>query len=204
MSGISGVIVAFLSLLIAWFQFQGISTNPNVSQTTIRIPDGEIFVANALLVIAFFLSITISSALVIRIISRKHEFAAFFISVVLASVTNFLTILVIYLTPPRSLNSELFNSANELVLYASIFIYLVFCGKAVLKDFLSLSEKTDEEDNTRSKSDESSYVWGSLIIVIILFFAWKSCILKGQELLSETFLPKVAHPVHEVKSKTDA
>jgi len=54
MSGISGVIVAFLSLLIAWFQFQGISTNPNVSQTTIRIPDGEIFVANALLVIAFF------------------------------------------------------------------------------------------------------------------------------------------------------
>ena len=167
-SGVTCTFVALLSLLIAWLQFQGISIKPSIIPNSKKLLEVNIDVGNALLVIAFFISFTTSAAIFIRSISRKHEFAAFFISVILASITNFLTILIIYLTPPRPLNQELFRSASELIIYASIFIYLVFCAQAVLKEFLSPPDK-QEEDKPKSENDENSHLWGSLIIVIILF-----------------------------------
>jgi hypothetical protein len=187
LSALVSTVIAGVALYIAWLQFP--SSSATQSNLTVNAVSGslDVNVGNILLVVAFFVSLTVFSAILTRYVGRWHGLGATFFSITLASITNFLTIVVIYLSPPRSLDNELFINANDLVLYSSMVFYLTFCGRAALKDIFA----PDSDDNTDSNGQSA------LIFIIILVVIWCKCVFVGQELLSETFLPEVAHPTIE-------
>jgi hypothetical protein len=201
LSGVVGIIVAPLSLMLAWLQFEDSSSKLTTLSTSDSVQEASINVGNTLLVMAFFISITVGSAIIIRMLSRKHDLAALFVSIPLASVANFLTMLTIYLTPPRPIDNNLFVSANDLALYASVTIYLVFCGKAILADLFSSSQQKTDDSKGCDKEDDVKTV---LVVALFILFVWSKLVFTGQELLSETFLPEIAHPTVVEPSKTNA
>ncbi|WP_104403508.1 hypothetical protein [Vibrio penaeicida] len=187
LSALFGAIIAGLALYMAWLQYPDSRTiNRETDFGTLETVLG-VNISNTLVIISFYVSLTVCFAILTRYLSSRHSLGATFLSIVLAAVTNFLTMVVIYLSPPRELDHELFVSANDLVLYSSLIFYLMFCGRAVLIDLLS-PEKADDDD--KFTSNIVGGLWFALIMVVI----WCKCVFVGQELLSETFLPPITHP----------
>ncbi|SFU81295.1 hypothetical protein SAMN05216350_105309 [Polaromonas sp. YR568] len=199
-SGAVGVLVGALSLLLAWIQFQTAQLGTSSSSGAVSSSVVDIKPANLLLVIAFFLATTIACASVVRLLGRKHELAALFVSVPLAALTNFATMLVIYLAPPRVLSQELFTSANDLALYASAAIFMSFCGQAVLVDIAAPSRPLEKDGESGVEKKNSDGI-GVLFLGIILLIIWTSLVFAGQIRLSRTFLPEIAHPVDAKPNK---
>ncbi|KPM47244.1 hypothetical protein [Jiulongibacter sediminis] len=178
-----GVLIAGTSLFIAWFSFHSESsaTYPSVNNF---ISEGGMNVRNLLLIVAYFLAITFLTARIIRFVARKHSLAAFFTSVIAISLTNFSTVLMIYLAPPRAFSQSTFTSAHDLIFYGSGIIVLIFCGKAVLIDLLRNDDK-DKEPN----------IMGGLFMALILLFTWGGFVWSGQTKLTNTLLPEITHPI---------
>jgi len=187
LSALVSAVIAEFALYLAWLQFS--SGNTAQSNVAANVVKGtlDVNVGNILIAVAFFVSLTIFCAVLTRYVGRWHGLGATFFSVALASITNFLTMVVIYLSPPRAIDNELFINANDLVLYSSLVFYLTFCGQAVLKDIFTPETEGSSEPNGQS----------ILIATILLIVVWCKCVFVGQVLLSETFLPRVAHPIIE-------
>ncbi|MBA1183784.1 hypothetical protein [Stutzerimonas nitrititolerans] len=194
-TGVSCAALAALGLLIAWSQSQdsaplAITLNNNDSSTQI-----EIHLGNLLLIIGYFVSLTISTAFFVRALARKHDIAALAASIPIAALTNFSTILLIYLAPPKALNQDSFSSAHDLLLYASAVVYVAFCGLPVLRDIATPSQKEAES------SKEAPDALAALFFCFIILAIWCSLVFSGQERLTKTLLPEVAHYVDPTPSK---
>ena len=201
MSGVAGVVIAALSLGLAWFQFGRAPHSAAPATAVTNLPPTDVNLGNVFLVIAYFLSVTIVAALLLRAIGRKHDITAIFASIPLVALTNFSAILVIYLAPPRPLSPQLFTSAHDLVFYASAAIVIAFCGKAVLVDIVSTDGKMTSESET--KSSRTGGDLGFLLIVLILLAMWSWLVFAGQTRLTRTLLPEVTHPADVKQSKGD-
>ncbi|MDD4506979.1 MAG: hypothetical protein PHE60_11470 [Sulfurospirillaceae bacterium] len=204
-SGVIAIIIGALSLAFAAAQF---STNSIISVPSHNLSmnsQDSVNVGNLLLIISFFLSSAFAGATMIRVIARKHDFSAFFLSIPLTALINFLTILVIYLAPPRKISFELFSSANDLVFYSSIVVFLTICGKAVLKNIVIsqyekkiITKNEQKEKITNINKEESmNTILGILFITAIILTIWSSVVFKGQSLLIHTFLPSVTYSVEQ-------
>lgn len=169
-------IVSAVSLLLA----SNSSVNAIAASSSLPL-QGEINSNNVLLIIAFYFSTIFFSGFLLKILAQKHDIVALVLSVPAVSLINFMTILVVYKTPPRELSKELFVSAHDLVFYSSACIFLAFFALPVLRDLIGTSEN--------SKSDEAPPV---LIIGIIILFVWGGFVSGGQNKLSRTFLPEIA------------
>lgn len=197
-SSVVGVVIAILSLCLAWFQFLIASAAPTASPSGfVATASGEVVLGNVLLVIAYFLAATIPAALLIRAVARRYDIAAFLASVPLAALVNFSVVLVIYLAPPRLLSNELFMSAHDLVLYASGAIYITFCGNAVLRNISirSTSNGSDASSEAGGRGDGL----GVLFLALVLLVLWGWLVFGGQTRLTRTFLPEITHTA-EIKS----
>lgn len=193
-----GLIIAAASLLLAWIQFQ----TPSIVSSSIGSTANHglgLNVTNLLLVIAYFLALTVTVVVMLRAIARKHDFAAFFGSIPVLALTNFSTILVLYLAPPREFNQSAFTSAHDLIFYGAAAIVIIFCGKAVMKDILSPVNKIPKDSSEKEK-EEYSQILGGLFIVIVVMIVWGKLVFAGQVRLTTTLLPEITHPVQMLKN----
>lgn len=188
-----GVIIAGVSLLLAWIQFQVPSISSNSMESTIKHELG-INVSNLLLIIAYFLAITITTVIILRAIAKRHDLAAFFGSIPVLALTNFSTILIIYLAPPREFNQSAFTSAHDLIFYGAAAITIAFCGKAVMADLISPTIKIPKENNQNDKVDDSP-ILGGFFFALIVMAVWGKLVFAGQVRLSTTLLPEITHPI---------
>ena len=198
-SGVAAVVVAVLSLMVAWLQFRG--TVPTVSAT----PSGnavpiDLAVGNVFLLIAYFLAITVAASVALRVIARNHDITALFASIPLMALTNFTVILLMYLAPPRPMTRQLFTSAHDLVFYASAAIVIAICGKAVLADLASTV--TSKKSQTDKPSGNDGTGW--FFIALILLALWSWLVFAGQTRLTRTLLPEITHPLDVKASATEA
>lgn len=188
-TGITCAVLAVLALLIAWNQYQG-NTYPAITLNNEGSPtQGGIYLGNLLLIIGYFIALALSTAFFVRALARKHDIAAFAVSIPIAALTNFSTILIMYLAPPKEISQESFSSAHDLLLYASAAVYVAFCGLPVLRDIAAPSKK--EAENAKEAPDALAALFFCFIILAI----WCSLVFSGQERLTKTLLPEVAHYV---------
>ncbi len=209
-AAVTGVIVSSLSIMFSWMlsKNQTIYHNKLVVSEITETIQLDINLVNLLLVIAFFISSIIASAIFIRFLARKHGITAFFASIPLTATINFLTMLVLYLVPPRPLSQELFTNANDLALYASAAIFIAICGQGLLVG-LATSEPKKMKNGTNkstlsdkdSKESENEFDSSGLIIMDLIFlFLWNWLVFSGQSRLSQVFLPEIAHPIEKINS----
>jgi magnesium-transporting ATPase (P-type) len=174
-AAVVGALVSTLSLALAWLQLKGPTSKLN---TAIPIETKDyVNIANALLIIAFFVAGTTACAFVTRLILNTSKSAAFFASIILAIMIGFLTVTIIYMAPPKILSQELFTSAQSLLVYASMLVYLAFCIGGIFKNL----------------SDED-IVAAPFVLLFVLIF-WYLLVWKGQLVLAKVFLPEITYLV---------
>lgn len=193
-SGLAGVVIAALSLLLAWVQYKGTGTAARQTGAIAAVipASGDLALGNVFLDVGYFLAITIAAAIFLQAIGRKHNVTALFSSIPILALTNFSGVLIIYLAPPRPLNSELFASAHDLIFYASTSIVSAFSGKNVLIWMLDPGSTKTAEPQDKSKSDSPD--GGVLTVAILALVIWSWLIFAGQTRLTRTLLPAIAHP----------
>lgn len=194
-TGISCAVLAALALLTAWSQYQGNSYPVTTLNNEGSPTQGEIHLGNLFLIIGYFVALTLSTAFLVRALARKHDIAAFVTSIPIAALTNFSTLLIMYLAPPKALSQESFSSAHDLLLYASAAVYVAFCGLPVLRDIATPSKK--EAESAKEAPDGLA----ALFLCFIILAIWCSLVFSGQERLTKTLLPEVAHYVESNPSK---
>jgi hypothetical protein len=190
-SGAAAVVIAALSLALAWIQHSGTSSSAAQVAETLR-STAEFSLGNVFLILAYFLAITVSVSLLIRSIARTHDITALFASVPLIALTNFSVILLIYIAPPRVLSQRLFASAHDLVFYASAAIVIAFCGHAVLKDLASTNSSKEDKSDPKTSSSSSDAI-GFLFAAFLLLAVWSWLVFAGQTRLTRTLLPDITH-----------
>jgi hypothetical protein len=192
-SAAAGVVVASLSLGLAWHQYQvAVPQGAPTGSASVNSHPPDLALGNILLTVAYFLAATISVALFLRMLGRKHDLTALFGSVPLVALSNFSAILVLYLAPPRPLTRQLFASAQDLVFYSAAAIVIAFCGRAVLRYFAETALRPPASD-TRPDRNGSDGI-GLLIVMLLVLAIWSWLVFAGQTHLTRTLLPEVAHP----------
>ena len=139
---------------------------------------------------------------VLRAVARKHDLAAFFASIPVLALTNFSTILVIYLAPPRQFDQSAFTSAHDLVFYGAAAIVITFCGRAVMIDLINPTANSTAKSSSENKT-ENSQVLGGLFLVVIVMAVWGKLVFAGQVRLTKTLLPEITHPIEVVQQATE-
>ncbi len=195
-TGLVCAALAALGLLLAWSQYQGVASPAIITSNESTPTQGQIHLGNLLLIICYFVALTISTAFFVRALARKHDIAAFATSIPIAALTNFSTLLIMYLAPPKELSQESFSSAHDLLLYASATVYVAFCGLPILRDIATPSKK--ESDSATKEAPDGL---AALFFCFIILAVWCSLVFSGQERLTKTLLPEVAHYVKSNPSK---
>jgi len=199
--------IATLSILIGaiggclTFFFAGLQ--PKIPPSVINVAvesTGSVETRNILMVLSFFLFSSFLGAGIVKLLARKHESASILLSILIASLTNFSTIFLIYLAPPRVLSQQLFYAAHDNVFYASMVVYLIVCGAAVFKD-LYRSIRPDTEKNTTSSEPKQVDGIGFLFIAVILIALWGWAVFAGQKRLTDIFLPEITHYTEKVSDR---
>ena len=198
LSGAAGAVIAALSFALAWLHSSAAPPKAPMPVAADSVPT-DIVLGNVFLAVAYFLAVTTAASLLLRAVARKHDLAAFFASIPLIALTNFSTILIVYIAPPRALSPQFFASAHDLVFYASVSVVVAICGKAALAEITSTgqSETVDSHGSTAN-------ALGSLAIASLVLLLWSGAVFAGQSRLSRTFLPEIAHSTNVQPSKPDA
>lgn len=148
---------------------------------------------NILLVISIFVSISIFFAFIVRLLLKDKFLSALIVSIPLAALINFFSLLLIYIAPPRELNAHLFDSAHSLILYSSVTIFIIFLGNSV---FWGLAPSNEiEKSDSRFKSLDLIGAW------IFVWLIWVLFVSMGQNQLTKTFLPEMTHGSKGIQSK---
>lgn len=189
---IIGSVGAPFSFFIAGFSSYAQVQNPLAAGVGDSAAFDAINIKNVFLVMSFFLFVSFFGAGISRLLARKYDIPAAFLSIVIAATSNFLTIVLIYLAPPRARSDHLFQVAHNSVFYASLIIYLTVCGAAVLRDVLRSGSPAKASDGKPSGGEESN-IPASIVLLVVLIAAWGWLVFAGQKRLSDTFLPSIAH-----------
>lgn len=155
---------------------------------------GTIEIKNVLMVFSFFLFSSFLGAGIVRLIAKKHEIASIILSILTASLTNFLTIFFVFLAPPRPVSEQFFHAAHDNVFYTSMLVYLTVCGSAVFKD---LGRTILSEPKDKSSGDGLAF----LLVAALLIAIWGWAVFSAQKRFTETFLPDIAHYINPTPTK---
>ena len=173
---VAGVVVSALSLLVAWLQYAGapaiVGNGPTQSNTS------GLHISNLLLIVASFLGTSFSCASLIRLLARHHWFAALVLSVPVAVLSCFCTLIILHLAPPKPLTREGFQGACDAVFYGTVFVFVAITGLAVLKDLAHGGDST-------SKGSDGI---GAILIGAIVLMVWSTLVSTGTSKLVQIFL----------------
>ena len=181
----TGVIVAIVALFVAWHQYSG----PPVGLAQKEPPSvpsaSGLNLSNLLIVVAFFLTSSLSTASLVRILERYHRFAAMVLSVPAAVVVGFATMLVLTFVPPRSPSVELFQRAQDLTFWATLFVFLAIAGASSAHDIAATPPKK-APDGVSNKTEPDGFAM--VIALLIALGIWGSLVWAGLTKLTQLFL----------------
>lgn len=155
---------------------------------------------NLAICISYTLSVAFLVSIALRLLAKKYAFSAFVFSVPAVAFSNFSSIFVFLLFPPRELTPSVFLSVHDFIFYVSIITVIAVCGKAVLIDIVVDPKHPEKESDASSKVEKEDSATGGLVIAIIVLLIWCGLVSSGQKRLSETFLPEIAHYKYESKT----
>jgi hypothetical protein len=182
-----GVIVAVFGLLLAWLQFNGQPSIPVADSPGAVLQTNRLNLSNLALAIAFFLAATFASASMIRMLARVHDFAALFISVPSAVLSAFISLVVLYLAPPKVMNEAAFTVAVDTVFYGTVLIYFAINGLPVIKD-LAVSTKSTKSVAEAPTGKGSTDGGAILLLIVFLMIIWGNFVSSGLSKLVKMFL----------------
>lgn len=182
-----GVFVAVLALAVAWLQYAGTPTvspqsgAPSTSPIDLRL-------SNLLALVSFFLGASFSTASLIRMLERSCPFPAMVLSIPAAVMASFTTLVVLKLSPPRSMTPELFGTAQDIVYWSTLFVFVALNGQSIARDVVSpKTGRPPAEDSKASESKESDGL-GALAALLIMLAIWGSLVSAGLSKLAQLFL----------------
>jgi hypothetical protein len=195
-----GVVFAALGLFIAALPYMGQTPAPLPNVVPIDGRPTRLNLANLALCVAFFFALNFSVASLVRMLARVHWFAATVISVPAAVFSGFFSMVVCYLSPPKSFDEPAWNGLVEVVLYGTVFIYVAVHGLPVLRDFAapkhpakaSLTEAEHQDaisppQKAAPKNDGSDGVF-ALVAFGILLTIWCNMTSAGLKQMVKLFL----------------
>ena len=185
---VAGVVLAALALFIAWLQFAG---RPQVSATSTPDalgPGSDMIVSNVLLILAFFLAATFSAASLTRMIARAHPFPALPLSVLVATLSIFGTLVVLSLAPPRQMTAAATAAANDAVFYGTVVIFIAINGLPVIREIAAPVSHPKPAPEGESKVETMPEGLGILGLIGLTLVVWCSLVGAGQSMLVRTFL----------------
>lgn len=174
-----GVLVSALALLVAWLQYAGQPQATTMAQTD-AVPT-RLHLSNLLVVLAFFFAAAFSLASTVRLLARKHPFAALILSVPAGVLASFCTMVMLYLVPPRELGGDAMNAAKDIVLYGTAFVFIALNGLPVLQ---TLAEPKSPPTPDEKKGEVGVIFVGAGILLI----AWGNFVSAGLTKLTQIFL----------------
>ena len=183
-----GVIVALLSLILAWSQSSGNSPPPLQSQLETLSGNG-LRVPSLLLTLSVFLASSVSGASLIRLIDRRYPFSAPILSIPTAVASGFITLLAIRLSPPRPLTVQLFGEMKNAVFWGTLFVFAAFNAYTVLRVWPVLRRSSDKDYSSfdlplETKKQDSAFFVGVLALLAI----WALLFYSGLSMLSNLLL----------------
>ena len=171
-----GVMVSFLALLVAWFQFAG---SQAVVAAPSSLPLSQLRVSNLLAALAFYLANSLSLASAVRLLARVHWFAALVASIAAAVLSAFGTMLMLFLVPPRAFAPQALTTAQDVVLWGTCIVFIALNGLPVLRGVAQ-----PNPDSTADKNDGL----GVLVFALILLLIWTGLVSAGLSRLVLVFL----------------
>ena len=171
-AAVGGIVIATIGLLVA---APGLSTQPGVSRTPANSADANSFILrNFLFVLSFFLAATVASATLVRLLARTRSLGAVLLSIPTAATTSFLTLAIWRMWPPRTLTPETLPDARDLVLYATIIVYVSIAGRAVLRDVSRTTLASNSSGETEASEGETTRALEILFSAGFFLLIWSS------------------------------
>lgn len=173
-----GVLVSTLALLVAWLQYAGV---PVAAGPAANVPPAQLRVSNLLVVLAFFGAASLSLSSAVRLLARVHWFAALVVSVLVAVLAAFGTMVMLHLAPPKSLGSDALATAQDLVFWGTAIVFVAVNGLPVLRDLA-------RPNPSSTRPSDSTDGLGALTGAMFVLLAWGGLVSAGLSKLVRLFI----------------
>jgi hypothetical protein len=125
-------------------------------------------ISNVALALACFLGSSTSLAWLANLLHRHNATAGMIASVPAGVLACLLTLLTIYLAPPREFSPESFKAAKDLVYYGTLFVFAAVNGRATMDAAQVSKEAAPGEDSEQAKKDAgNAAVFGIIVMTVI-------------------------------------
>ena len=183
-----GLIIAALALLIGWLSYSGAARV--AGQVAPVATQGKVGfnLANMLILLAFFIAATGSLSSLIRFLARYHAFAAVVLSIPVASLAIFGTLVMAKLVPPRQVTPSAEAMASNAAYWGVVFIFIAINGLPAMRSFATGGLKATSTQGDEAKTKDENDGLGLLTAMMLIALFWGGLIAKGQTLLVGTFL----------------
>lgn len=98
-----------------------------------------------------------------------------------AALTNFFTLVLVHLAPPRELTPAAMTSAGDIVFYGSIVVFIAAAGFPIMRDIVTADSKAT------GKSPDG---FGVLVVSIVAIVIWSTLVALGEVGIVKAFLPQ--------------
>ncbi|WP_150123452.1 hypothetical protein [Halotalea alkalilenta] len=185
---VAGMFISGAGMLQAYIQNQKVPTGVKVivqNNVGHQVQATDINVANLLLILSFFLAISLSMACIIKLLARVYPFPALVLSVVISVLANFLTLVVMHLVPPRQLTEASIDLASDLLMYGSTLIMIAINGLPIIQSFVAplSSQENNARDNSSGTKTSSNNFIAALLLLGVLLLIWCKLVSSGQNKL---------------------
>lgn len=192
---------SFIFAIIAWVTSL-LQSNSSSQLTDPKTLSVAFSVNNVMLIIAFFLFITTFASTLSRLSAKINQLFAFFISIILATLTIFITYIFLNLRPPKLLDELSLYNFNNILFWATVVLFTAVCGQSFLI-FMVKPTSTQNEDTANEVDDEKKNreTNAGFVLCLIIFFFWIKMVDYGQMTLIKSFLPANWQPVTQIQKK---
>lgn len=194
------ITIGVVSILVSVFAAIG-ALHPPTSGAVVTITHlgydvTPITVANLLNTVAFFLSISLVAALLMSFLMRRHVFVALMLSVPVAVLTSFFSLMFLQLAPPKPMNDMLVSGVVDAIYYGTLFLYVGIGGNPVADSILNIVASGDVRRHVltnRSLSEEEveqtqkAKYTGFYAVLVLVFFGWSALVAAGLHRLVKLF-----------------
>lgn len=181
-----GVLIAFASLLVAWLQYAG---PPALATSDIAAASAApLRLTNLLLVTSFFLACSLSLASLIHFLDRSHPFHAMVLSVPAAVLSAFFSLLVFQLAPPRPLENQTLELAQDSVYWSTLFIFVAINGRSAAAATISMQPFVGSKSAIRTPLGDKQDAGAVMFLVVLQLLIWGLLVSAGLSKLVKVFL----------------
>lgn len=142
---------------------------------------------NLVFVMSFFLASSLSAASLIRLLYRLFPFHAMVLSVPVAVLTGFLSLLVLQLAPARPFTEHTLEQGKDVVFWATLFVYVAINGRAAI-DWVIDADPAKRSDEAGAKTSGDARDSGPLFVLVVQLLVWCGLVSAGISKLVQLFL----------------